>query len=129
MRPKKHRHVQIIPKIRLFKPQGLPAKDISVINLLDEELEALRLKNIEQLDQTDAAEEMGISPSTFQRILTAAHKKVTVALIEGKAISISRTSDKKVECWECAAKSGETRMSDTSEMVCRPCQKRRLKNR
>jgi len=129
MRPKKHRHVQIIPKIRLFRPQGLSAKNISAVNLLDEELEALRLKNIEQLDQAASAEKMGVSPSTFQRILSAAHKKVTVALIEGRAISISRLDDKKIECWECAAENGEAIMSDASEMVCRPCQKHRLKNR
>ena len=73
MRAKKHRHIQFKPKIRLFKPQGDGTQEAAVI-LLDEELEALRLKNIENLDQEDAAKKMGISQSTFQRIIQELYK-------------------------------------------------------
>jgi len=53
------------------------------------EIEALRLKNIQNLDQIDCAHRMKISQSTFQRILSSAYKKVADALVNGKAIKIS----------------------------------------
>lgn len=65
------------------------------IELSAEELEALRLKNMEDLDQIEAAEKMHTSQSTFQRILSSAYKKVTTALIEGKAIKVSTQNDSK----------------------------------
>ena len=61
---------------------------LEVIELTSEELEALRLKNIKNLEQTEAAKKMNTSQSTFQRILSSAYKKTTEALIEGKAIKI-----------------------------------------
>jgi predicted DNA-binding protein (UPF0251 family) len=59
-----------------------------MVELTDEELEVLRLKNLEELDQNSAAEKMKTSQSTYQRILSSAYKKVTDALINGKAIKI-----------------------------------------
>jgi len=53
-----------------------------------DELEALRLCDLENLEQTEAAKKMKVSQSTLQRILTSAHKKIAEALIEGKAIKI-----------------------------------------
>jgi len=61
---------------------------LEVIELTTEEAEALRLKNIKDLEQEEAAKKMNTSQSTFQRILSSAYKKVTEALIEGKAIKI-----------------------------------------
>jgi predicted DNA-binding protein (UPF0251 family) len=61
---------------------------LEVVELTAEELEALRLKNIKRLEQTEAAERMNTSQSTFQRILCSGYKKITEALIEGKAIKI-----------------------------------------
>jgi len=61
---------------------------LEIIDLTVEEMEALRLKNIEDLDQVSAAKKMRTSQSTFQRILSLAYKKITKALIEGKAIRI-----------------------------------------
>jgi len=52
------------------------------------EIECLRLKNIKNLDQTKAAKTMGVSQSTFQRVLTSAYKKVSEALVEGKELRI-----------------------------------------
>ncbi len=62
--------------------------ELEVIELTKEELEALRLKNIKNLDQKDCAREMHTSPATLQRILTSAYNKITIALIEGRAIKI-----------------------------------------
>ncbi len=61
---------------------------LEVIELTTEEVEALRLKNIKDLEQTEAAKKMNTSQSTFQRILASAYKKISEALIEGKAIKI-----------------------------------------
>ncbi len=60
------------------------------ILLRAEEVEALRLKNVKGLDQVECAKRMDTSQSTFQRILKSAHEKVSRAIIEGKAIKITR---------------------------------------
>jgi len=63
-------------------------RGLDVVELSMEELEALRLKNILGLDQNQCAKRMKTSQSTFQRILASAYKKISTALIEGKAIKI-----------------------------------------
>jgi len=73
---------------RVFKPRGIPSSGLEIISLSHEELEALRLKNLENLDQLECAEKMHTSQSTFQRILAEAYKKISDALINGKAIKI-----------------------------------------
>lgn len=74
-------------KVRVFRPVGV-ARECPINYLAPEEAEALRLKHVEKLEQTEAAKCMGISQSTFQRILSAAHHKVSDALISGKSIEI-----------------------------------------
>jgi predicted DNA-binding protein (UPF0251 family) len=91
-RPRLCRRIRFNPSVTYFKPQGVPMRFLEVIELSKEEMEALRLKNIKNLEQTEAARKMNTSQSTFQRILSSAYKKITEALIEGKAIKIS--SDK-----------------------------------
>jgi len=61
---------------------------LEMVELTTEEMEALRLKNVKGLDQDQAAKEMNTSQSTFQRILSSAYKKISDALINGKAIKI-----------------------------------------
>jgi len=61
---------------------------LEVVDLSLEEMEALRLKNIEGLEQTECAKKMATSQSTFQRILSSAYKKIADGLINGKAIKI-----------------------------------------
>jgi predicted DNA-binding protein (UPF0251 family) len=58
------------------------------VDLTIDEFEAIRLKDLEQLEQTMAAEKMQISQPTFHRVLDSARKKVADALINGKAIRI-----------------------------------------
>jgi len=87
-RPRLCRRIRFNPNITYFKPQGVPMRHLEVVELTAEEAEALRLKNIKDLDQTKCAKEMKTSQSTFQRILASAYKKVTEAIIEGKAIKI-----------------------------------------
>lgn len=85
-RPRCCYRVTFSPKCIRFKPEG--KGNFCVVEILSEEVEALRLKNIKGLDQIEAAKEMRVSQSTFQRILASAHKKVSEALIEGKKIKI-----------------------------------------
>ncbi len=61
---------------------------LEIVELTTEEVEALRLRNMKDLEQEEAAKKMNTSQSTFQRILSSAYKKITEALIEGKAIKI-----------------------------------------
>lgn len=65
---------------------------LQITTLTLEEVEALRLKNIENLTQLECAQKMRTSQSTFHRILSSAYKKVSEALIEGRAIRIKQES-------------------------------------
>ena len=87
-RPPKIRRVEQLPEVTYFKPPGIPLRKIEEVIVTVEEIEAIRLKDHEGLDQQDAADIMRVSRPTFQRILTSAHKKVAEALTYGKAIRI-----------------------------------------
>jgi predicted DNA-binding protein (UPF0251 family) len=65
-------------------------RELEEIVLLHDEWEAIRLKNCESLQQLSAAKKMGISQSTFQRILATAYQKISQAIVEGKAIRIPK---------------------------------------
>lgn len=88
VRPRLCRRIRFRPEATYFKPQGIPMRDLEVVELTVEEAEALRLKNVKGLDQVECAKQMKTSQSTFQRILSSAHKKTSKALIQGKAIKI-----------------------------------------
>jgi len=85
-RPILDKIVNTIPLFVYYKPHGVSLEKLDEIILTLEEIEAFNLKDREGLDQIDAAREMGISRSTFQRLLKSARKKVITAIIEGKAI-------------------------------------------
>lgn len=87
-RPKKCRRIAFIPGVTYFKPAGIPMRFLDEVCLSLEETEALRLKDIEGLNQADCAERMNISRPTVQRILESARKKISHALLNGKAIKI-----------------------------------------
>ena len=91
-RPKLCRRIRFNPNVTYFKPQGVPMRFLEVVELAIEEAEALRLKNIKNLDQAECAKLMKTSQSTFQRILSSAYKKITQAIIKGKAIKIIKTN-------------------------------------
>jgi predicted DNA-binding protein (UPF0251 family) len=87
-RPRKRRVLGRLPRPAIYKPAGIPLDGLNQVRLLQEELEALRLADLEALTQVEAAEHMGISRSTFQRILSRAHRQVALALCEGYALQI-----------------------------------------
>jgi predicted DNA-binding protein (UPF0251 family) len=88
VRPLKPRRVLFDPDVVYFKPRAVPLSLLDEVELGIDELEALRLCDHKNLEQTEAARKMKISQSTLQRILSSARKKVAEALIEGKAIKI-----------------------------------------
>lgn len=87
-RPRKCRFIEHEPSAIMFKPRGIPATLLENVDMTFEELESIRLKDLEGLDQTDAAAMMGISRATFQRILGSARQKISDALVNGKTINI-----------------------------------------
>ena len=87
-RPKKIRHCQGHQYGKVFKPARIPLAELNHIPLLQDELETLRLCDLEGLTQEQAGSSMGISRGTVQRILTAARRKVAQALVEGAALII-----------------------------------------
>lgn len=90
VRPRLCRRIKFNPEVNYFKPQGIPVRCLEVVQMSLEEMEALRLKNLEGLEQTQAAQKMNTSQSTFARILASAHQKIADALINGKAIKIEK---------------------------------------
>jgi predicted DNA-binding protein (UPF0251 family) len=87
-RPIKPKLVQESPRAAYFKPRGIPINQLEETVLKIEELEALRLVDMEGMYQEDAAREMGVSRQTIQRMLGEARAKVTGALFAGKALRI-----------------------------------------
>jgi len=88
-RPLRCRRIWFKPGITYFKPAGVRLSELSESVLTVDELEAIRLKDLENLDQTTAAKKMNISQPTFNRLLDSARKKVAQALVKGQAIRIS----------------------------------------
>lgn len=82
------RRVAALPTVPVFKPAGIPARDLEEVALTLDEFEALRLADYEGLYQEAAALRMGVSRQTFGRIVEAARKKVADALVNGKALRI-----------------------------------------
>ena len=69
-------------------------RDLQEVELDADELESLRLADLDGLYRKDAAEKMGVSRQTFDRIVRSARAKVAKALVEGHALRILRVSKK-----------------------------------
>lgn len=89
-RSKNPRCLRFNPDVYYFKPRGIPLRLLEEVILMPDELEALKLYEVDLLDQTQAAEKMKVSQPTFARILGSANKKVAEAIIKGKAIRIEK---------------------------------------
>jgi len=89
-RPRMPRCVRFNPNVYYFQPQRIPVRHLEEVILLPDELEALKLYKVDELDQKHAADKMKISQPTFARVLNKALKKITQAIILGKAIKIEK---------------------------------------
>lgn len=89
-RPRKRRRLRFAPEIFYFKPRGIPLRKLEEIVLHRDEIEALKLHDVEGLGQVEAAAQMEISQPTFARILNKTYKKLAEAIIKGKAIKVEK---------------------------------------
>jgi uncharacterized protein len=87
-RPHKSRKISNPPKMKGFKPYGMPMCKIEPVMLKFEEYESIRLINYDGLSQDKAAEQMNVSRPTFTRIYNKALKQIAKSFVEGKAIEI-----------------------------------------
>jgi uncharacterized protein len=90
-RPLRPRRLRFNPEVLYFKPRGVPMSSLEEEELFHDELEALKLHDVDGLDQIKSAQKMKISQPTFGRILDSAYKKIATAIIKGKAIKIVNT--------------------------------------
>ena len=95
--------VDDLPECKRFFSEAGDHRDAVIIHF--EEFEAIRLKDYQGMDQISAAEAMGLSRPTFQRILQSAKKKLAIALVEGRNILIEggnyKMANRTFECQEC----------------------------
>ena len=108
-RPKHCRHVSNTPSVTYFKPKGIPITALEEVRLSVEELEALRLADLEGLTAIEAAERMRVSRHTFGRTLAAARRVVATALCCGHALRIEGGNYTVSRCG-CAAQNKENLM-------------------
>ena len=89
VRPCIQRRVRGRPNSNYFKPAGMPLRTIEETALTLPEFEAIRLIDYQNIPQEIAAKKMQISQPTLSRILKSARKKISEAIIKGKAIRIN----------------------------------------
>jgi len=87
-RPRKHRNCRRFEGDRIFKPRSIPMPDLPLFVLREDELEAIRLCDLEGLDQAAAGDRMGVSRGTVQRLLKSGRETVARALVETGALLI-----------------------------------------
>jgi len=92
--------------VTVFKPRGVPGTRLSAVELPRDELEAIRLADLEGLYQDEAAERMGVSRATFGRLVRSGRAKVADALVSGKMIVfkggvIAMTDNRRFHCEAC----------------------------
>jgi uncharacterized protein len=132
VRPVCCRRVGVMPGARYFKPRGIPMTELEEIVLALDEVEAVRLADLERQYQEQGAEKMKVSRQTFGRIIESAHQKIADALVNGKALkieggNIEMVGKRKFQCRECGhgweAAYGKARPSAcpecASDKVCR----------
>jgi uncharacterized protein len=94
------------PQATAFKPAGVPGRSLATIALGLDEIEALRLADLEGLYQEEAASRMGISRATFGRLVEGARRKVAHALLESKMLifeggPVIMAAPRSFQCDEC----------------------------
>lgn len=87
-RPRLYRRVWFEPDVTYFKPVGIPIRHLEEVVLTIDEFEAVRLNDLEEMEQIKAAKKMKISQPTFHRLLQEARKKIADALVNAKTIRI-----------------------------------------
>lgn len=76
-------------EFRCYKPCSYPAEEGEGISLQPEEIELIRLIDMESPEQEEAAEKLGISRKPAWRDLHEARRKIADALVNGKGIQMT----------------------------------------
>jgi predicted DNA-binding protein (UPF0251 family) len=122
-RPPIERTVSAMPRITLFKPAGVLAHELEHMRLGVDELEAIRLVDLEGMSHEQAAQAMGVSRQTVGRVLEQARSRVAEALVGGKAILIDggqyRVEPRRLRCSSCRA--AWTAAGEVPSAVCPEC--------
>ena len=82
---------------KAFKPTGIPLSELEKIILYTDELETMKLCDLDGLTQEEAGRKMGISRGTVQRILSSARRKTALTLSGCKALILEKTICKEEE--------------------------------
>lgn len=91
-RPICPRRITHRPRCTYFKPAGIPLRELGEVVLAADELEAIRLVDVEDLYHTEAAKRMRVSRQTFDRIVARARRTLARALVEGLALRIEASA-------------------------------------
>jgi predicted DNA-binding protein (UPF0251 family) len=104
-RPCKPRRVCCEPEAVSFKPYGMPRRFLEMVTMTLDELEAIRLSDLEGIYQEEAAQSMNVSRQTFGYILFSAHRKIADFIINTKRLNIEGGSvfmnDRSFTCSKC----------------------------
>jgi hypothetical protein len=87
-RPRIRRIIEGLGESRCYKPCCCPEEDGSGISLNPEEIELIRLIDLEGLEQEEAAVKLGVSRKTVWRDIHEARRKIADAIVNGKGIEI-----------------------------------------
>lgn len=89
-RPRKRRRCRQFDGDRVFKPRSIPMTALDQVRLALDELEAMRLCDLDGLDQAAAGRRMGVSRGTVQRLLHSGRASVLRALVTSSALIIAQ---------------------------------------
>lgn len=98
-----------------------PAKG-GKVELMADELEAIRLTDVEQMSQSEAAQIMGISQPTLHRVLKEGRKKLGIAVLENREVKVTggEHTMRRFKCFECAHEWSEP--YGTGKPACPQCE-------
>lgn len=91
---RKRRRCRRFKNNKVYKPLATPACELEELRIYIDEFEAVRLCDYDGMDQTQAAEKMGVSRATVQRLLYAGRKKFVQAILESKILIIDNDTKK-----------------------------------
>lgn len=129
-RSKRWRRVSREPSVSVYKPAGIPAKDLDEILITVDEFETIRLADFVGMTQREASEVMNISQPTFNRTLASARAKIAQGLVEGCVIRIEggryvlADGSGALECRECGH---SIEGSASNQTACPKCGSTRLR--
>lgn len=105
-RPRKQKLICGLPACSTFAPCGRHCRDNEIVLMSLEEYETIRLIDLNNMDQAQCAEEMGVARSTVQRLYMDARQKIALCLVEGKMLKISggdyELCEKRLDPMKCA---------------------------